>query len=302
MPQSFEVELNSAPVPGPEQSFDLFGQTGYTIAASDLLTGTSDAEGDGFALSNPTSDDPDVSLSLNAKGDIEVGVPAGYAGTPVLRFDIVDDGTPSASASASAVLNIDTLQMVATGSSDTDGRDILSEVVGQSGGADIAKGTNGDDAVSVDLARPYTDIEGFTLLGGDDLIDLSGAPNGFTVDGGTGNDVLIGSSFADTLSGGLGADTLTGGTGADVFSLGDLTVADVITDYTPGEDTIDLSILVRLSAAEDVADRVDYAATTGGLEVDGITVAQLNAPGGALPPSVEIIFEDAAGQQQSAVI
>ncbi len=302
VPQSFEVELNSAPVPGPEQSFDLFGQTGYTIAASDLLTGTSDAEGDGFALSNPTSDDPDVSLSLNAEGDIEVGVPAGYAGTPVLRFDIVDDGTPSASASASAVLNIDTLQMVATGSSDTDGRDILSEVTGQSGGADIAKGTNGDDAVSVDLARPYTDIEGFTLLGGDDLIDLSGAPTGFTVDGGTGKDVVVGSSFADTLSGGLGADTLTGGTGADVFSLGDLTVADVITDYTTGEDTIDLSILVRLGAAEDVADRVDYAATTGGLEVDGITVAQLNAPGGALPPSVEIIFEDAAGQQQSAVM
>jgi Ca2+-binding RTX toxin-like protein len=301
-PQPFEVALNNAPVPGPEQSFEILGQTSATLSAADLLTGTTDPEGNAFALANPVSDDPELALTLNAEGDIEVTVPAGYVGAPVLRFEIVDDGTPAASVEASATLEIDTLQMVDTGETDAEGRAILSDVTGQAGGDDIAKATDGDDAVIVNDARPYDGIAGFTLGAGDDLIDLSGAARGFTADGGAGDDVLIGSAFDDTLTGGEGADTLTGGDGDDVFALTGLTVADVITDYTGGEDRIDLSALLSLEAGEAIDDRARYEDTTGALSVDGVAVSQVVASAGGLPESVEIIFEDAAGQQQSAVI
>ena len=74
------------------------------------------------------------------------------------------------------------------------------------------------------------------------------------------------------------------------------------TDYTEGEDRIDLSALLSLEAGEVIDDRARYEDTTGALSVDGVAVSQVVASAGGLPESVEIIFEDAAGQQQSAVI
>lgn len=62
--------------------------------------------------------------------------------------------------------------------------------------------------------------------------------------GGKGDDKLDGGEGDDTLDGGEGRDVLTGGAGADtfVFKKADLGRArDVITDFTSGEDKIDLS-------------------------------------------------------------
>ncbi len=63
-----------------------------------------------------------------------------------------------------------------------------------------------------------------------------------------GNDTLVGGGGNDTLVGGANRDTLTGGTGNDMFvftSTGDsgtsISSRDVITDFTQGEDHIDLS-------------------------------------------------------------
>jgi Ca2+-binding RTX toxin-like protein len=62
---------------------------------------------------------------------------------------------------------------------------------------------------------------------GDDVVDASGlgAVIGLTVDGGAGDDVLIGSDGNDLLIGGPGADVLLGGPGADAF---DSDPADVV--------------------------------------------------------------------------
>jgi Ca2+-binding RTX toxin-like protein len=90
-------------------------------------------------------------------------------------------------------------------------------------------------------------------LGGDDVLD--GSWGNDTLDGGGGADVLDGSWGDDTIVGGNGNDILiggyqkdvaTGGAGADVFLFRqwDLTYgsnADRITDFTQGEDVIDLS-------------------------------------------------------------
>jgi len=61
----------------------------------------------------------------------------------------------------------------------------------------------------------YAQLEGLSFLlgAGDDTLDGSGATVGLTVEGGTGNDVLIGGLGSDHLSGGDGNDVILGGSG-----------------------------------------------------------------------------------------
>lgn len=70
---------------------------------------------------------------------------------------------------------------------------------------------------------------------------LTGGAGGDLLSGGAGSDSLSGGAGADVLRDGAGSDRMAGGTGADVFVLGRDGVADAITDFTPGEDRIDLS-------------------------------------------------------------
>jgi Ca2+-binding RTX toxin-like protein len=69
------------------------------------------------------------------------------------------------------------------------------------------------------------------------------------INGLAGNDTLLGGAGDDTLNGGLDRDTLTGGAGADVFRFTAANESrdtlsggspDIITDFTHGEDLIDL--------------------------------------------------------------
>lgn len=77
---------------------------------------------------------------------------------------------------------------------------------------------------------------------------LTGTSLGNTLRGGAGNDHLAGLGGGDVLYGGQGGDTLTGGAGADTFlyqSLGESKAAnpDLITDFNPLADVIDLSVI-----------------------------------------------------------
>ncbi|GAB4303549.1 MAG: hypothetical protein Fur0025_44900 [Oscillatoriaceae cyanobacterium] len=64
--------------------------------------------------------------------------------------------------------------------------------------------------------------------------------------GGAGNDKLFGKAGNDYLFGGAGVDTLSGGAGRDAFAVGSgfggmtVEMADVITDFVPGDDVIDV--------------------------------------------------------------
>ncbi|TXZ08294.1 type I secretion C-terminal target domain-containing protein, partial [Vibrio mimicus] len=80
--------------------------------------------------------------------------------------------------------------------------------------------------------------------GGNDYLD--GGVGKDTLYGGQGNDTLIGGDDDDILIGGLGNDILTGGEGEDLFKWVDRDLdgsKDRITDFTIGEDKIDLSDL-----------------------------------------------------------
>jgi serralysin len=82
----------------------------------------------------------------------------------------------------------------------------------------------------------------------DNIVRGNNAAN--TLDGGAGADTIFGNGGNDTLIGGAGRDTMVGGSGNDtfVFHTGDLggattSTADRITDFTSGQDEVDLSAL-----------------------------------------------------------
>lgn len=104
-----------------------------------------------------------------------------------------------------------------------EGADLL---VGQAG-ADSLMGESGND----------------TLKGGADPDWAWGYNGDDSFNGGRGRDHLFGGNGNDSLSGDMGGDWLTGGEGADSFLFGKVHGQDEISDFTPGEDLIDLSAM-----------------------------------------------------------
>jgi hypothetical protein len=101
-------------------------------------------------------------------------------------------------------------------------------------------------------------VEQLTLTGSGAIAGTGNALNNVikgnagnnTIAGLDGNDTLQGGAGADTINGGMGKDRMTGGIGADVFVFRSVTESgtttatrDVITDFTPGIDVIDLKAI-----------------------------------------------------------
>jgi len=156
--------------------------------------------------------------------------------------------------------------------SGTDVTEVNTDLAGVPGGVGdgqpdnvIQQGTNRDDvsvvfgdasgvaAIGLAAQVNITGAEGandrltLNMLAGDDVVDASGLAAGaiqLTVDGGDGNDVLIGSDGDDVLRGGAGDDVLLGGLGIDVIDGGDgddieiqsIGVDNVSSATTVGED------------------------------------------------------------------
>jgi Ca2+-binding RTX toxin-like protein len=105
------------------------------------------------------------------------------------------------------------------------------------------KTTDANVTIDEDTSGPFK-----ATNSGDILIDLDNGNTAIT--GGNGNDILIGAGGKDTLDGGKGDDTLYGGAGVDTQTGGDgndhfrfnatSEAGDHITDFTSGQDVIDL--------------------------------------------------------------
>ncbi len=144
------------------------------------------------------------------------------------------------------------------------GNDVLTDLLGNNvmqGGAgndrltagagrDSLYGGDGHDVILAgagdDLIRGGTGFDTIRAGAGNDRAE--GGWGNDIVDGGWGNDRLFGQLGNDTMVGGLGADTMAGGPGADTFrffSAADSTLAasDVIVDFNPDQDVIDLRAL-----------------------------------------------------------
>ncbi|WP_120497921.1 DUF5801 repeats-in-toxin domain-containing protein [Kiloniella sp. EL199] len=143
-----------------------------------------------------------------------------------------------------------------------DGMTLATSPAQGSKGAHYAISTNGDingDIVasdkndSIELSGGVNVTGGLYAHDGNDIIDLfhedsgsSGRISGL-IDGGEGNDIIIGGIYEDKMSGGSGNDTLTGGDGADIFVFKADSVggSDIITDFDASEgDVLDLSALL----------------------------------------------------------
>jgi len=92
------------------------------------------------------------------------------------------------------------------------------------------------------IARLEIDPDtGATLIGGKGADHLVGGAKADLLAGGAGHDILSGGQGDDILMDGAGGDRLTGGAGADIFVMAADGERDVITDFDPANDRLDLS-------------------------------------------------------------
>ena len=98
-----------------------------------------------------------------------------------------------------------------------------------------------------DLYQAHRTGVAVQVLGGTGADTLRGAGGADLLEGEAGSDLLAGGAGDDELVGGQGRDVLTGGTGADLFVFRNRfesvvgTSRDTITDFTPGQDRIDVA-------------------------------------------------------------
>ncbi|MGD9649764.1 MAG: type I secretion C-terminal target domain-containing protein [Dongiaceae bacterium] len=118
--------------------------------------------------------------------------------------------------------------------------------------ADEAKESGQDGHDKVTLLGTY-DKSTVYLGGGDDIFY-----------GGSGDDTVYGGEGDDIIYGGGGVDKLTGGEGADIFAWnkGDESERDIIYDFTPGVDKLDIhNLLTGFSEKSDLNDFVRFRAS-----------------------------------------
>lgn len=105
--------------------------------------------------------------------------------------------------------------------------------------------------------RLFGQIGDDTLHGRAGADRLRGGPGDDHLFGGKGSDFLAGARGTDHLDGGPGDDTLTGGRDGDVFILAPGSGHDTITDFTPGEDQLDLTSHPALASADLIQKQTD---------------------------------------------
>ena len=122
------------------------------------------------------------------------------------------------------------------------GNDVVNTFFGGAGN-DALDGQRGADVLQGGLGQD-------TITGGNGWDTLRGGKGADNIDGGVGSDMIFGGKGIDAITGGEGLDTMTGGAGTDTFVFNEITdsgdkgrEADVIMDFTKGEDKIDLSAI-----------------------------------------------------------
>jgi Ca2+-binding RTX toxin-like protein len=123
------------------------------------------------------------------------------------------------------------------------------DVIKGGDGADTLDGAQGRDTVSYAGSSVGVQVD-LNLQGVGPQVSTGDANgdvlNGFEdIIGSSLNDTLIGDGFSNAIDGGDGNDIMTGGGGADFFRFANnaFTDGDSITDFTLGEDKIDLALI-----------------------------------------------------------
>jgi parallel beta-helix repeat protein len=149
------------------------------------------------------------------------------------------------------------------------------DLIAGGGGGDILAGGAGNDLIGGGLGND-------NLRGGAGTDLLAGGTGNDTLVGDADDDNLSGGDGTDRLNGGAGNDVLAGGAGADIFVFGPGGGVDLLMDFTPGTDRLDLRGLgIAGFAALTLIDGPDAAfipvGATEGIVLLGVDAAALLA-------------------------
>ncbi|MFA3920783.1 calcium-binding protein [Ruegeria hyattellae] len=158
-----------------------------------------------------------------------------------------------------------------------DGNDTLDggrghDTIAGGGNQDVIRGGDGNDS----LAGGAGNDEIWAMNGA----DLAwGGVGRDRIGGGAGRDTLNGGAGADTLIGGSEADRLTGMAGADIFVFGRSHGHDCITDFSPGQDRIEIGGGIGFSALtiRQVDGGAEITSDFGTILLEGVAYDQLSA-------------------------
>ncbi len=152
-------------------------------------------------------------LDVNARGGQDMVTVDDLTGTDVnqINIDLGVNGAPDGAADT-VVINA------------TSGDDVIT-ISGDNGNITVHMVDEAGVARDVTISNSEAANDRLVIngLGGDDIIDAAGLAAGsiqLTINGGDGNDILIGSPGNDTLTGGPGDDTLVGNGGVDILDGG----------------------------------------------------------------------------------
>jgi hypothetical protein len=161
-------------------------------------------------------------------------------------------------------------------------------------------GGNGDDSLRIDESNGlFTDAVPTTIDGGNGNDRIVGGAGAITLRGGNGDDGLIGGSGVETLIGGNGDDSIDGNKGNDVARMGNGNDT-FVWDPGDGSDTVEgqNGTDTMLFNGADASERVVLSANGGRLrflrdpravtmDTDGVEVVEFKAFGGADSVTVE---------------
>ncbi|MEZ8512754.1 VCBS domain-containing protein, partial [Vibrio splendidus] len=178
------------------------------------------------------------------------------------------------------------------------------------------KGQNSDNVFSLILTEKGAvpviqesvtlsgDELGNTILGSESIDILLGQQGSDTLHGNQGDDFLLGGEGDDVLIGGLGNDILTGGEGKDAFVFEQDSVdglsRDTITDFTFGDDNIDLTDLLDLTGDDVTNMEMLLEHVTASLTADSSIELAIEAESGQ-SVAVEMTNLDLSGFDMSAM-
>ncbi|MEL7276202.1 MAG: hypothetical protein AAGK98_06985 [Pseudomonadota bacterium] len=265
-----------------EPGADEFGT--YTLSVEAFQDDFIDAES--FAGPPPVAlgEGESISGEIETQGDRDVfRIRAEEGERYILRLD-VDDPTPDGAAELQLSVTFNnqtgTFAPVSTdpigdgGVSFVGVRTVFptqahSVQVKQAAGSDVLA----DYTLSFEAVDAVADGTGNLLLGTGEADSLDGL---------AGDDEILGLAGDDRIVGGTGDDILTGGADADVFLFGPADGADIITDFTVGEDTLDLSAVGGTFFDLEITDTADGALITygdtpasGSVLLQGVSAAAL---------------------------
>jgi Ca2+-binding RTX toxin-like protein len=125
----------------------------------------------------------------------------------------------------------------------------------------VDHGEANQDSLAIHAGAGNDVIDASSMPAASLALDLDGGDGNDTVLGGAGNDVLRGGNGDDVIRGGGGQDTLFGGDGNDIFQHGQVTIEDFQVGAGAGGDKIDLH---GVAGATDFAAVMAHAQDVGG--------------------------------------